>query len=124
MPPPSRLQTLRPKAPEEEHTGLLGPILRAAVGDVITITLRNNLGFPVNLEPAGVQPADGGNEAQLSPAVQPGQVATYRFLVPPSMGPSEMEPAAKLWLYRWVLGGSAGGQAVQMLVHVAGAAGC
>lgn len=99
-------QTLKPRPSEDEHLGNLGPLMRASVGQVLTVVLRNNLPFPVNLLPAGVQPADaaagadGDAAAVLSPEVQPGQEATYRFLVPASMGPSELEPSAKLWLYR------------------------
>ena len=92
-----------PKPAEEAHTGLLGPVLRAAVGDALTIVLRNNVDFPINLEPAGVQSGSSdasGGGAALSPAVQPGQTATYRFVVPPAMGPGLLEPTAKLWLYR------------------------
>jgi hephaestin len=99
-------QTLKPRPAEDEHLGILGPLMRASVGQVLTVVLRNNLPFPVNLLPAGVQPADaagaadGAAAAALSPEVQPGQEATYRFVVPASIGPSELEPSAKLWLYR------------------------
>ncbi|EFN54070.1 hypothetical protein CHLNCDRAFT_58397 [Chlorella variabilis] len=96
-------QTLVPKPASEVHTGVLGPVLRASVGHVLTVVLKNNLGFPVNLEPAGVQPevaAGGDAAAALARAVAPGANATYRWLVPASMGPQDMEPTAKLWLYR------------------------
>jgi hypothetical protein len=79
-------------------------VLRAAVGQVLTVVLRNNLSFPINLEPAGVQPVGGASAAdaaaELSPAVQPGGTVTYRWTIPTDMGPGPDEPAAKLWLYR------------------------
>lgn len=101
------LQTLKPKSDDEEHTGLLGPVLRAAVGQVLTVVLRNNLDYPVNLQPAGLQAylpagsaAAANAAAALSPAAQPNATVTYRFLVPAAAGPSPAEPSAKLWLYR------------------------
>lgn len=100
-------QTVQPNNEAEEHTGLLGPILRAAVGQVVTIVLKNNLGFPVNLEPAGMQPyqptaaAAAANETStVAVPAAPGSTVTYRFLVPAAAGPSPTEPSAKMWLYR------------------------
>ncbi|KAL4440358.1 hypothetical protein ABPG75_003359 [Micractinium tetrahymenae] len=100
-------QTLQPKSADEEHTGLLGPVIRAAVGQVLTVVFKNNLGFPVNLQPAGLEAylppgsnASADADALLSPAAQPNATVTYRFLVPAAAGPSPNEPAAKLWLYR------------------------
>ena len=90
--------------------GIYGPILRASVGQVLTIVLKNNLDFAINLEPAGVQPAEGAaaaavqptanpiGQTPVAPSVAPGETITYRFLVPASMGPSELEPSAKMWL--------------------------
>lgn len=107
---PSLLQTLVPKPESEQHTGMLGPIIRAAVGQVVTVVLKNNLSFPCNLEPSGVQPEKPGADgaAALSPEAAPGATVTYRWLVPDSMGPGPMEPSAKLWLYRWVAVGGCG----------------
>ncbi|KAI7843651.1 hypothetical protein COHA_002890 [Chlorella ohadii] len=96
---------------QDKHVGIYGPILRASVGQVLTIVLKNNLPFAINLEPAGVQPADGAaavvqpdptpvGQTAVAPSVAPGETVTYRFLVPTSMGPSELEPSAKMWLYR------------------------
>ncbi|KAI3431459.1 hypothetical protein D9Q98_004511 [Chlorella vulgaris] len=95
-------KTLVPKPESEQHTGMLGPIIRAAVGQVVTVVLKNNLSFPCNLEPSGVQPEKPGADgaAALSPEAAPGATVTYRWLVPKSMGPGPMEPSAKLWLYR------------------------
>ena len=46
--------TRKPRAPEWEHLGLLGPVIRAEVGDRIEVTLKNNTLFPVSLHPHGV----------------------------------------------------------------------
>ena len=106
------VQALAEVPQQDKHVGIYGPILRASVGQVLTIVLKNNLEFAINLEPAGVQPAEGGGGAAaavqptanpigqtpVAPSVAPGETITYRFLVPASMGPSELEPSAKMWL--------------------------
>lgn len=101
--PPAPLPSLQarvPKGPEEVHTGLLGPIMRALANQTLTVHLRNLLPFPVNLEPAGLQPLEAERDGDHVPATAPGQTRTYRFFVPPAAGPAEDEPSAKLWLYR------------------------
>src|SRR5262245_61521228 len=37
--------TLKPRPPEWEHLGFLGPLIRAEVGDTIRIVFRNNAKF-------------------------------------------------------------------------------
>ena len=46
--------TLKPRPSEWEHLGILGPLLRAEVGDTIRIVYRNNVPFPTGLHPHGV----------------------------------------------------------------------
>ncbi|HET9257002.1 MAG TPA: multicopper oxidase domain-containing protein [Pseudonocardiaceae bacterium] len=45
-----RLQ--RPR--EEQYLGLLGPVIRAEVGDTIKVVFRNNCSFPASIHPHGV----------------------------------------------------------------------
>lgn len=99
---------MKPKPPQDAHTGIMGPIMRAVTGQVLTVVLKNNLGWPVNLEPAGALPADPSESSITLPngmtttamPVAPGETITYRFLIGKDMGPTELEPSAKLWLYR------------------------
>jgi hypothetical protein len=46
--------SLKERGPGEEHLGILGPIIHAEVGDIITIVFRNNTRFPVGIHPHGV----------------------------------------------------------------------
>ncbi|HEX7779737.1 MAG TPA: multicopper oxidase domain-containing protein, partial [Vicinamibacterales bacterium] len=46
--------TRTPRAPEWEHLGFLGPLIRAQAGDTIRIVFRNNSRFPASLHPHGV----------------------------------------------------------------------
>src|SRR5215831_684429 len=43
----------KPK-PREESLGILGPIIRAEVGDTITVEFKNNAAIPVGIHPHGV----------------------------------------------------------------------
>ncbi len=45
---------LKPRAPEWEHTGILGPILRAEVGDTIRVVFKNNATHAYSMHPHGV----------------------------------------------------------------------
>jgi hypothetical protein len=49
-----------------------GPPLHVEVGDMLVVVLRNNLDFPINILPGGVQ-ADGG-----PPTLNPGDTYTAR----------------------------------------------
>jgi FtsP/CotA-like multicopper oxidase with cupredoxin domain len=101
--------TLKPRAPEWAHLGLLGPVIRAEVGDRIEITLKNNTLVPVSLHPHGVlytkanegaHYPDGTSGADLADdAVAPGQTYTYHWDVPERAGPGPGDPSSVVWLY-------------------------
>jgi hypothetical protein len=98
-------------------TGLLGPALRAAPGDVLRIVLRNNLAFPVNLAfpaaplrllqlreraiGAGAWGAAlAGSPAELAArGVAPGMEAEASWSVPAAAGPGPADPATIAWAY-------------------------
>jgi len=102
-------QTLRPRPPEWTHLGLLGPVIRAEVGDRIEVTLKNNTLIPVSLHPHGVlytkanegsRYPDGRSEAEhAGDAVAPGQTYTYEWDVPERAGPGPSDPSSVVWLY-------------------------
>jgi FtsP/CotA-like multicopper oxidase with cupredoxin domain len=50
----STFATLKPRPSEWEHLGILGPLIRAEVGDTVRIIYRNNVPFPTSLHPHGV----------------------------------------------------------------------
>jgi FtsP/CotA-like multicopper oxidase with cupredoxin domain len=100
---------LKPRPPEWEHLGLLGPVIRAEVGDHIEVTLKNNTLVPVSLHPHGVfytkanegsRYPDGTGGADLADdAVAPGQRYTYHWEVPERAGPGPRDPSSVVWLY-------------------------
>jgi FtsP/CotA-like multicopper oxidase with cupredoxin domain len=102
-------KTRKPRTPEWEHLGLLGPVIRAEVGDRIEVTLKNTTLFPVSLHPHGVfydkasegsRYPDGTAAAdQADDAVAPGQSYTYHWDVPERSGPGPGDPSSVVWLY-------------------------
>ena len=50
----SSFRTLKPRDGKWAHLGILGPLLRAEVGDTIRVVLRNHATRPYSLHPHGV----------------------------------------------------------------------
>jgi manganese oxidase len=97
---------LKPVAPCWEHLGVLGPVIRAEVGDSIRVVFKNQASFPFSMHAHGVfyekrsegAPYDDGAE-DAGDAVPPGQTVTYTWEVPERAGPGPMDPSSILWMY-------------------------
>ena len=103
-------QSVIERSPRElRELGLLGPILRAEVGDTIVVHFRNNSRFPATMHPHGVfyrkdsegAPYDDGTSGadKDDDSVPPGGEHTYVWLVPPRAGPAPRDPSSIVWLY-------------------------
>ena len=100
---------LKPHPPEWEHAGILGPILRAEVGDTIKVIFKNNGTHPYSMHPHGVfyeKASEGmayndGSDAaaKVGGHVLPGQTHTYTWEVPERAGPGPRNPSSVVWLY-------------------------
>jgi hephaestin len=100
---------LKPRLPEWEHTGILGPILRAEVGDTIRILFKNNATRPYSMHPHGVfyrkdsegAPYEDGTSGtdKEDDAVAPGKTHLYTWEVPERAGPGPNDPSSIVWLY-------------------------
>ena len=100
---------LKPRPAEWEHTGILGPILRAEVGDTLRIVFRNNATRPYSMHPHGVfydkdsegAPYDDGTSGpdKEDDAVPPGKTHVYTWRVPERAGPGPNDPSSIVWLY-------------------------
>jgi manganese oxidase len=105
----STFKTLKPRAPEWEHLGILGPLIRAEVGDTIRVMFRNNASFPASMHPHGVfytkssegaPYADGSSAADKSgDAVSTAGTHIYVWPVPERAGPAEHEGKSAFWMY-------------------------
>lgn len=101
--------TLKLRPPEWEHLGILGPVIRAEVGDVIRVTFKNNTKIFCSMHPHGLEYAkdsegamyNDGNPAEKKrgDAVPPGQTFTYTWNVPERAGPGPMDGSSVLWVY-------------------------
>uniref|UniRef100_A0A383V6F7 Plastocyanin-like domain-containing protein n=1 Tax=Tetradesmus obliquus TaxID=3088 RepID=A0A383V6F7_TETOB len=101
-------KTRKRRAPEWEHLGLLGPIVRGTVGDTLLVTFKNMLpGHNVSIHAHGVL-YDKGSEGSpyydglpVAPAdqVSPEQVVTYKWLVPERAGPGPADAGSIMWMY-------------------------
>ncbi len=105
----STFKTLKPIAPEWQHLGVLGPVIRAEVGDTIVVHFTNNTGMPTSIHPHGVfykkdsegaPYNDGTNGAdKADDTVAPGGTYTYHWDVPERAGPGMADASSVLWMY-------------------------
>ena len=105
----SSFTTLKPRPPEWEHLGFLGPLIRAEVGDTIRIVFRNQTNYPASMHPHGVfynkdsegapyQDGSGGAD-KADDGVPPGATHTYIWTVPERAGPGHGDPSSVFWMY-------------------------
>jgi hephaestin len=104
--------TRKPRPTEDDYLGLLGPTLRAEVGDTIKVVFKNNASRPYgihapdvfrlrNASSAGDIPDASGNIVDTPPedAVAPGATFTYEWDVSQSAGPDKGDPSSVAWIY-------------------------
>ena len=99
-------KTLKPRPSEWGHLGILGPLIRAEVGDTIRVVYKNNGHQPFSMHPHGVLYMKDSEGAQYDSgpgpqngAVPPGDTRTYLWAVPERAGPAHGEGSSVLWMY-------------------------
>lgn len=103
----AKFDTLVPRGSKEKHLGILGPIIRAVVGDKIIIHFKNNTPFPASIHPHGVfynKKNEGasysdGTTSKADGRVLPGEKYTYEWNVPERAGPGPNDPSSIVWVY-------------------------
>jgi manganese oxidase len=97
-----------PRAEKDKHLGILGPVIRAEVGDTIVVKFRNKTRFPASMHPHGVfydknsegapyaAPGDNGFDDMVAAN---GGTHTYTWGVPRRAGPGPRDPSSIAWLY-------------------------
>jgi manganese oxidase len=104
----STFHTLKPRAPEWEHLGFLGPVIRGVVGDTIRVVFKNNGSRPYSVHPHGVfyekssegaPYNDGAGAGRTGNGVPPGTIFTYVWPVPARAGPGPMDGSSVMWMY-------------------------
>jgi FtsP/CotA-like multicopper oxidase with cupredoxin domain len=94
---------------EDAYLGMLGPVIRAQVGDTIRVVFRNKCPFPTSVHPHGVFYAknsegapynDGTSGAdKADDAVPTNGTVTYTWPVPDRAGPGPMDGSSVMWMY-------------------------
>ncbi|XP_007550435.1 coagulation factor VIII isoform X1 [Poecilia formosa] len=91
----------------EEHLGILGPVIRTEVNDLLTVTFKNNAKRPYSLHLHGVydrsqhlSPAESSASSDIpGEPVPPGQTRTYNWKISKYQGPSDPEFNCKTGAY-------------------------
>jgi len=101
--------TLKQRSPEDQYLGIMGPILRGAVGDTIKIVFKNNATHPYSMHPHGVlyekhsEGADYNDNTSGADkedgCVAPGKTHNYVWEIPERAGPGPNDPSSVFWLY-------------------------
>jgi FtsP/CotA-like multicopper oxidase with cupredoxin domain len=105
--------TRKARPPQDEYLGLLGPILRAEVGDTIKVIFKNNTSRPYTMSmPQDVfRPRHAAGTGEVLDAegvvtegapedmVLPGATSTYEWDVPELAGPQPGDPSSIVWVY-------------------------
>ncbi|XP_045395395.1 ceruloplasmin isoform X3 [Lemur catta] len=102
------------RGPEEEHLGILGPVIWAEVGDTIRVTFHNKGAHPLSIEPTGVRFSKNNEgtyyalhsnspHGSASPSsashVAPKATFTYEWTVPEEVGPTYADPVCLSKMY-------------------------
>jgi FtsP/CotA-like multicopper oxidase with cupredoxin domain len=91
--------------PQPPDRGILGPVLRAAVGDSIKVVFFNRADRPLSMHPHGVTYSPENEGAEYDPprgggdAIPPGGTYTYAWFAEEQAGPAPGEPSSRVWLY-------------------------
>ncbi|XP_053564591.1 ferroxidase HEPHL1 [Bombina bombina] len=87
---------LKQRTQEEEHLEILGPFIRAEVGDSIVIVFKNKATRPYSVHAHGVVQVSRSNEKLTT---HPGGTNIYRWNVPERSGPGPNDPDCLTWAY-------------------------
>ncbi|XP_023578498.1 ceruloplasmin [Octodon degus] len=102
------------RGPDDEHLGILGPVIWGEVGDTIKVTFHNKGPFPLSIQPTGVRvskdnegthyaPHDSSSKGRLPPHsasyVTPKETFTYEWTIPQEVGPTYKDPSCLPGMY-------------------------
>jgi FtsP/CotA-like multicopper oxidase with cupredoxin domain len=105
----STFATLKPRPAEWDHLGIMGPLLRAVVGDTIRVVFLNRASFPASMHPHGVfylkdsegAPYEDGTAPadRVDDGVPTGVQHIYTWPVPERAGPTHEQGSTAFWMY-------------------------
>jgi len=102
-------KTLKTRPQQLAYLGILGPLIRAEVGDTVRVVFRNNTHLSLTMHPHGLEykkDTEGAmyedgttGEAKADDLVAPGHTYTYIWTVPERSGPGPMDGSSVIWMY-------------------------
>ncbi len=102
-------RTRKPRTADWEHLGILGPVIRAEIGDTVKVVFRNQTNAFYSIHPHGLayekdsegaMYEDGTSGAdKADDRVPPGGTHTYTWTVPPRAGPAPGDASTVIWMY-------------------------
>ncbi|ERE87998.1 ceruloplasmin [Cricetulus griseus] len=97
------------RGPDEQHLGILGPVIWAEVGDIIKVTFHNKGPYPLSIQPTGVRFTAENEGTYYAPTahslkgaashVAPKETFIYEWTVPKEMGPTYADPVCLSRMY-------------------------
>lgn len=90
------------QVPQPQWMGILGPQLRAQVGDTLKVHFKNLADKPLSMHPHGMrydEDNDGADRRGAGSMIAPGDSYTYTWTVDESAGPGPADPSSKVWVY-------------------------
>jgi manganese oxidase len=96
--------TFTTKKPQPDWLGILGPVIRAEVGDEVVVEFLNRSRFPHSMHPHGLR-YDKDNEGSVylpfgkGDRIAPGRKYTYHWFATPQSGPGPAQPSSIVWWY-------------------------
>nr|XP_003476593.3 ceruloplasmin isoform X1 [Cavia porcellus] len=101
------------RGPDEEHLGILGPVIWAEVGDTIKVTFHNKVPYLLSIEPIGVRFSKANEGVYYTPSFRPSKGSvrssssyvtpqgkfTYEWTVPEAVGPTYADPVCLPGMY-------------------------
>uniref|UniRef100_A0A674HXC1 ferroxidase n=1 Tax=Terrapene triunguis TaxID=2587831 RepID=A0A674HXC1_9SAUR len=111
----STFRVEKQRSEEETHLGILGPVIKAEVGDTVLVTFANKASWPFSIQPHGVlygKKWEGTlyHDGFVAPerrwclswngaSVEPLHNFTYHWTVPQHVGPTANDPPCLTWMY-------------------------
>ncbi|CAH3123052.1 unnamed protein product, partial [Pocillopora meandrina] len=99
----------KPRKKEEEHLGIMGPMIKAEVGDTIEVVFKNLATRPYSVHPHGIlySKQDEGSSYKdnttgtdtADNAIAPGKLYNYIWKVSERSGPGPADTACLTWAY-------------------------
>jgi FtsP/CotA-like multicopper oxidase with cupredoxin domain len=100
---------LKARPQQWQHLGILGPLIRAEVGDTVKVVFKNKTSIVCSMHPHGLaytkkyegaQYFDGLSDDEKTGArVPPGHTFTYIWTVPERAGPAHADASSVFWAY-------------------------